>query len=152
MELCLVGLFFLVRDADNSATCIAQAVIMIVATISTGLFHYTLDHEIHWLSFLSKVKHKIDQVGKQPEWKQGREAKKLSTVEPIMLQANPCQDDALSSPRPVIWIPKDNLGIADDEIYHLKRTHNNVWISNEGASLDERGRLELKGAPPETSQ
>jgi hypothetical protein len=121
---------------------------MIVATVSTALFHYTLDHDINWMSFPRK--HKVGQVGKRPHWRYQREGKELSTRKPKILDTNPSQDDALSSPRPVIWIPMDNLGISHDEICHTKRTYNNVWISNKGASLNEEGKLILRGTPPET--
>jgi hypothetical protein len=71
MELYLAGLFFLVRDADNRATCTAQAVIIIISTVLTALFHYTLDHGVYWLSFAG-VLQKMDQANskdkEQPDW------------------------------------------------------------------------------------
>jgi hypothetical protein len=42
MELCLAGLFFLVRDEDGKAVCTTQAAIMIVITVVTALFQYAL--------------------------------------------------------------------------------------------------------------
>jgi hypothetical protein len=58
MELCLAGLFFLVRDAEGKATCTAQAVVMIVATVLTALFQYGLNHShgIHGLSLQRHLK------------------------------------------------------------------------------------------------
>ena len=67
-------------------------------------------------------------------------------------KAIPAQDEALRAPRPVVWIPKDELGIADDEILFVRRTHESIWINNEGASLDERGKLRLCGPPPVSSK
>ncbi|RDL31437.1 uncharacterized protein BP5553_09646 [Venustampulla echinocandica] len=43
MELCLVGLFFLVRDEDGNLTCATQAIIMIVAAALTVLYQYLLN-------------------------------------------------------------------------------------------------------------
>lgn len=43
MELCLIGLFFLVRDADNNAACIPQAIIMIICVVFTALFQILLN-------------------------------------------------------------------------------------------------------------
>ena len=62
MELSLAGLFFLVRDANDKAACTAQAAVIIVATVFTALFHYTLDHSgwIHWLPLPDVLKQKID--------------------------------------------------------------------------------------------
>jgi hypothetical protein len=146
MELCLAGLFFLVRDADGKATCTAQAVIMLVVTALTALFHYTLDHRhwIRWLPLLDVFKQKLDQFGSQGKGKLDWRCKK----ELRLFQADLAQDEALISSRPVVWIPKDELGIADDEISHVRRTHGSLWISSEGASLDEQGKLKLWGPPP----
>lgn len=43
MELCLVGLFFLVRDETNTATCVPQAIIMIICIVFTALFQLLLN-------------------------------------------------------------------------------------------------------------
>lgn len=43
MELCLVGLFFLVRDENGKASCITQAIIMIVSMVLTGLYQVLLN-------------------------------------------------------------------------------------------------------------
>jgi hypothetical protein len=62
----------------------------------------------------------------------------------------------------VVWIPRDDLGISDDEISFVQRTYGSLWISNEGASLNEQGKLEIMalneqgkleimGHPPDTS-
>lgn len=42
MEICLIGLFFLVRDSDNSVACAPQGIIMIVVTVLTVLYHLTM--------------------------------------------------------------------------------------------------------------
>lgn len=44
MELRVTGLFFLVRDDHNRATCIGQAVIMIIATVITVTFQVLLNN------------------------------------------------------------------------------------------------------------
>lgn len=47
MELCLIGLFFLVRDANDNVACKAQAIIMIVATILTIFYQWWLYSSLH---------------------------------------------------------------------------------------------------------
>ncbi|KAG0644996.1 hypothetical protein D0Z07_9212 [Hyphodiscus hymeniophilus] len=137
MELCTAGLFFLVRDADNRAACLPHAVIMIVATTMTALFQYALDHgfKVQWLI--------LQRIPKENG---------VSATKPRIIQGNPAQDEVLSTRRPVVWIPKDELGIADNEISSVKRTYESIWISNEGASIDERGKLDLWGPPPKSSK
>ncbi|KAL9127040.1 MAG: hypothetical protein Q9217_004004 [Psora testacea] len=44
MELCMIGLFFLVRNDHNRATCVGQAVIMIIATAMTLGFQLLLNN------------------------------------------------------------------------------------------------------------
>ncbi|KFZ18578.1 hypothetical protein V501_01143 [Pseudogymnoascus sp. VKM F-4519 (FW-2642)] len=65
MELCLAGLFFLVRDADGNATCTPQAIITIVTVAFTALFHFSLVHRsgLHWLSSRPIFKQLMAQTG-----------------------------------------------------------------------------------------
>ncbi|KAH7309382.1 hypothetical protein BKA65DRAFT_485479 [Rhexocercosporidium sp. MPI-PUGE-AT-0058] len=67
-------------------------------------------------------------------------------VLPERTQSEP-KDEALTSARPVLWIPKDELGVADDEISHIRKTYDSIWVSNEGASLDAQGKLRVWGDP-----
>lgn len=76
----------------------------------------------------------------------------MSPAKMRTLKGDPAQDEALGSSSPVLWVPKDELGIVDNEIYYMKRAYNSIWISNEGTSLDERGKLKLCGPPPEFSK
>ncbi|KFY49784.1 hypothetical protein V496_09797 [Pseudogymnoascus sp. VKM F-4515 (FW-2607)] len=43
MEVCLIGLFFLVRDSENNKACLPHAIIMIVVMVMTALFQILLD-------------------------------------------------------------------------------------------------------------
>lgn len=134
MELCLAGLFFLVRDAENKASCTPQASIMIAAMALTALHHYALDARgLRWLSS-STLSH--PQSGQQ---RMGLPA------DGMMIKAAPGPDEALSSACPILWVPKDKLGISTDEIYHARC--DGILMSNEGAYL-ERGKVKLYGPPP----
>jgi hypothetical protein len=139
-------LVFLVRNVEDKASCNPQAVIILIATAFTALFHYNVDHNcgLSWLrSMFSKTL--ADQAsgergGLQPE------AGQLPITRPRALDPESSQDMALDSARPIVWIPRDKLGIADDEIYQL-RVCDSISISNEGASLNKHGKLELKSKP-----
>ncbi|KFX96514.1 hypothetical protein O988_05262, partial [Pseudogymnoascus sp. VKM F-3808] len=50
---------------------------------------------------------------------------------------------------PVLWIPKDELGVAEDEIIHTREAYGSMGISCDGASLDAQGKLILEGQPPD---
>lgn len=43
LELCMIGLFFLARNAQDQVACVPQGVIMIIALVCTILFQYLLD-------------------------------------------------------------------------------------------------------------
>ncbi|CAD0086069.1 unnamed protein product [Aureobasidium mustum] len=74
------------------------------------------------------------------------------------------QHSALRARRPVVWIPRDNLGISDDEIERTKRMSTvddihpetekrtpkaNIWISNEGTALNAKGKVVFRKSPPD---
>jgi len=62
------------------------------------------------------------------------------------------QHEALRAKRPVIWIPRDRLGISDDEVYRTQMFSKHVWISNEHTGLDSKGRVVYRRSPPDFSE
>ena len=60
------------------------------------------------------------------------------------------QHEALRARPPILWIPEDELGIAQDEIYHTKREGGDeIQMSSEGATLDAKGKISWLGNPPD---
>lgn len=74
------------------------------------------------------------------------------------------QHSALRARRPVVWIPRDSLGVSDDEIERTKRMSTvddihpetekrtpktNIWISNEGTALNAKGKVVFRKSPPD---
>lgn len=64
------------------------------------------------------------------------------------------QPAALRATRPVVWIPRDSLGVSDDEIKRAQemstvkeKTH--IWMSNEASTLDEKGHATFSSPPPD---
>lgn len=69
------------------------------------------------------------------------------------------QHSALRARRPVIWIPRDELGVSDDEVRNVgrfaqapKQDTGSIWISNIRQGLDSKGRCVYSGAPPDFSE
>lgn len=62
------------------------------------------------------------------------------------------QHEALRARRPVIWIPRDDLGVSDDEIYRTQNLSKYIWISNEFTGLDSDGRVVYRRSPPDFSE
>ncbi|PTB70712.1 DUF221-domain-containing protein, partial [Trichoderma citrinoviride] len=48
---------------------------------------------------------------------------------------------ALRARRPIVWIPRDDLGISDDEVRRTRSYSEHIWISNEGTALDSKVRV-----------
>lgn len=267
MEVCLVGLFFLVRDVQGQVACFPQAIIMIIATIFTMLYQYTLNSAFGpLLTYLPitleddavirdqefakehderrrlnhivpeeeegddlnevleerekreqardrqaeeiemneierrkdgkkrgrsnserlttttgpagkrevdshRKEHKFDKDveaqtkrrttgGPQPNQRPelalfadiADEIEDLSPEERDVLVARAFQHEALRAKRPVIWIPRDDLGISDDEIRRTQRFSENIWISNEYAGFDAKARVVYRRPPPDFDQ
>ena len=61
--------------------------------------------------------------------------------------------EALRARRPVIWIPRDDLGVSDDEVLRTQRfSKRNIWISNEFTGLDRKARVIYRKSPPDFSE
>ncbi|KAL1842059.1 hypothetical protein VTJ49DRAFT_6129 [Mycothermus thermophilus] len=59
------------------------------------------------------------------------------------------QHEALRARRPVVWIPRDDLGVGDDEV---RRTAGfSAWLaaSDEGTALDSKGNVVCGRSPPD---
>ncbi|ESZ91803.1 hypothetical protein SBOR_7819 [Sclerotinia borealis F-4128] len=81
------------------------------------------------------------------------EIEDLAPEERDSLVKHAFQHYALRARRPVVWIPRDDIGVSDDEV---KRTRDyagaNIWISNVGAALDAKGRVVYGRNPPDFSE
>lgn len=62
------------------------------------------------------------------------------------------QHSAMRARRPVIWLPRDELGVSDDEIRRMSKFSQNIWVSNVRQGLDSKGRCVYSGAPPDFSE
>ena len=62
------------------------------------------------------------------------------------------QHEALRAKRPVIWIPRDELGVSDDEIRRTQRFSDHIWVSNEYTALDGKCRVIYRRSPPDFSE
>ncbi|KAL9595258.1 MAG: hypothetical protein Q9219_006562, partial [cf. Caloplaca sp. 3 TL-2023] len=62
------------------------------------------------------------------------------------------QHSALRARRPVIWIPRDDLGVSDDEILRTQKFSEHIWISNEFIGLDGKCRVIYRKSPPDFSE
>ena len=62
------------------------------------------------------------------------------------------QHSALRARRPTVWIPRDDIGVSDNEIRRTRELSEYVWVSNEGTALDGKVRVVYGRAPPDFSE
>lgn len=62
------------------------------------------------------------------------------------------QHYALRAHRPTVWIPRDDIGVSDDEIIRTRQFSEYIWISNEGTALDSKARVVYGRNPPDFSE
>ncbi|KAK3353051.1 hypothetical protein B0T25DRAFT_200249 [Lasiosphaeria hispida] len=62
------------------------------------------------------------------------------------------QHYAMRARRPTVWIPRDDLGVSDDEIIKTRDFSEHIWISNEGTALDSKVRVVYGRNPPDFSE
>ncbi|RAH70593.1 putative DUF221 domain protein [Aspergillus aculeatinus CBS 121060] len=80
------------------------------------------------------------------------ELEDLTPEERDQLTQRAFQHEALRAKRPVIWIPRDDLGVSDDEIYRTQRFSKHIWISNEYQALDGKSHTIFSRSPPDFSE
>lgn len=262
MEICLVGLFFLVRNEKNEVACAPQAIIMIVAAILTAIYQYLLnvsfgplfrylpitfedeavlrdeafqraqdrrlglipdDDEATTLNTMDGANDQVDDIEMRKlnrrsateggfhsklnpvkslvsagswaargvkkttnatfgtaekkmrtaaDYRKERRMKDLESQRAIgealyggyhdeiedltpeerdALVREAFKHSALRARRPMVWIPRDDLGVSDDEVMRTRAMSEYIWISNEGTALDSKVRVIYGRAPPDFS-
>ena len=59
---------------------------------------------------------------------------------------------ALRATRPAVWIPRDDMGVSDDEIERTRGFSKHIWISNAGTGLSGKGQVRYQKSPPDFSE
>ncbi|KAJ5675847.1 hypothetical protein N7462_008744 [Penicillium macrosclerotiorum] len=80
------------------------------------------------------------------------ELEDLTPEERDQLVQRAFQHEALRAKRPVIWIPRDDLGVSDDEVHRTQRFSKHIWVSNEYQGLDGKCRAVFSRSPPDFSE
>ncbi|ERS97722.1 hypothetical protein HMPREF1624_05893 [Sporothrix schenckii ATCC 58251] len=79
------------------------------------------------------------------------EIEDLTPEERDVLVKEAFKHSALRAHRPTVWIPRDDIGVSDDEIRHTCNLSDYIWISNAGTALDSKVRVVYGRAPPDFS-
>ena len=54
---------------------------------------------------------------------------------------------AVSRPQRIVWVPKDTLGLTEEEVRGCEEAK--VRVSFVNANLDETGKVDIDGGPPD---
>ena len=124
-----------------------KGVIMAVATLLTALFHIYLYGPFSWVPFPGSLRSNVHTF--LPEMRLGKEISEGSRVGWSDPRADQLQDEVLRPCRPIVWIPKDELGLAVDEIDQAKGPYESN-LSCKSTALDEHGKIKVWGPPPDS--
>ncbi|KAL2044420.1 hypothetical protein N7G274_003125 [Stereocaulon virgatum] len=173
MELCLIGLFLSIRNDQGVFTGIGQAVIMMIATTLRVIYQLLLGNIFSsFLKYLpASPKDREDKGGesngnlsapaldhlrhlghtcygwmrpsKEVPQDLQESVDELARNELGITDRRGYKHEAADHRSPVVWIPKDDLGISEDEIAYARNYFSDIRISNEFADIDIKGRLEI---------
>jgi len=124
MELCVLGLFLLARDADGNFACIPHTVIMGCVLASTAIIHHLLHRKFLPLALSSIQDFDISERGGEDRCK-----------EMFTKAAMPKLED--------VWLPNDEYGICDNEINWLKEIAPGLSVTNAYAAITKDGALKF---------
>lgn len=143
LELCCAGLFLLNRGGNNVFSCIGQAVITIVTLGCTAIFQFFLRQGFRpLLSQKPFAPAQQDYCGAKSSLDEPDRSK--SAADDSALH----QDPAFLSTAPTVWVPRDDLGVAEGELRSSRRLRTPFALSIENARIDSMGQITVLGNPP----
>lgn len=76
----------------------------------------------------------------------------LTTEERDMLVSVAFTHPVLREPNPSVWIPRDDVGVSDDEVRRTRELSPHISIGNRGAFFNRRLKVEIDKPPPDMSE
>jgi len=58
----------------------------------------------------------------------------------------------LREPEPSVWIPRDDVGVSEDELRRTRELSRHIAIDNRGAFFNRRLKVEVEKPPPDMSE
>jgi hypothetical protein len=80
------------------------------------------------------------------------ELENLEPDERDMLLSVAFTHPVLRETRPSVWIPKDDIGVSDDEVRRTRELSKAVFIDNRGAFFDRKLKVRVDKPPPDMSE
>jgi hypothetical protein len=171
MEIMLAGLMFLAQDDSGSQSAIPEGVLMCVLIVITIGVQYAMSSSFDPLTYYLPVDaEEFPQLGIPDTAKFGRAVRVIQVLSPsetagginaisnindtvIESHENTTEmtymHPAVRDPKPIIWIPQDNLGIAASEVQRTRASGLNILLSTKGARFNEKINIEIDEPPPD---
>jgi hypothetical protein len=171
MEIMLAGLFFLAQNESGFQSAIVEGVIMCVLIVITVGVQFTMKSSFDPLTYYLPVdaeefpRLEMPVSGKfewaktaikvlnVPRTTDGTAA--IDHINNAVIESydntmeNAYMHPAMRDPKPIIWIPQDNLGIAAHEVQRTVASQLNIRMSTEGARFNEKMKIEIDSPPPD---
>jgi hypothetical protein len=175
-QVCLCALFFLATDSNGRHSSVAEGALMVVLIVITAGFHAILDNSYGPLLialplslqdrtytppvFDPSGKSRVDSPAEaidSPEQKRpsvssddldlNKDAPEIPTAQEEEFESYGFDHPAASRPQRIVWIPKDTLGLTEEEVKGCEEASVRVGFVN--ANLDEAGKVGIDGGPPD---
>jgi hypothetical protein len=160
MEICLIGHFFVTVNDEGNSNCLPHGIAMTGVLVLTVAYQIFTNRTFHSLTEFLPVCGDVyrdslttSQVGDGDRSVLCARPGGGETDEPLVIERSGAEedddhkvrleDDALE---PIVWIPKDGYGISEDEV---RLTADSIKVSDDGACLDDEGKVEISTCPPE---
>lgn len=174
MEIMLAALFFLAQNQSGSQSAIPQGILMCILIIITIIVQYIISSSFNPLTYYLPVDSqefsRLDRNhSRQFPWTKTRnkilnisqtlnESYSINNINDSVAEfydngmENAYMHPAMRDPTPIIWIPKDILGIAQDQVEQALSSRLNIIISTQGATFDQNNNIKIHSPPPDYIQ
>jgi len=171
MEIMLAALFFLAQNESGSQASIVEGALMCVLIVITVAVQFTIsssfDPLTHYLPVDAEEFSRLEiPVSGKFAWAKTAikvlsaavttdSINAVSNIDDAVIEPydntmeNPYMHPAIRDPKPIVWIPRDNLGIAADEVQRTSASGLNIRMSTEGARFNEKMKIEIDNSPPD---
>ncbi|KAJ6538712.1 hypothetical protein B0H10DRAFT_2448676 [Mycena sp. CBHHK59/15] len=176
-QICLAALFFLARDQAGKPSSVPQGALMIVLLVFTVLFQMFINNsygplmkalplsladktfggsieraqtaETHEMTEQNRKPQRASSLHENEELEGLRDRQKIGD---LAARAKSEEEygfaqPAASRPQRIVWFPRDRLGLAEEELRACREA--GVDCSTKDAEMNEKGKVDISGAPPD---
>jgi len=168
-QVCMAALFFLARNNDKKPGAVPEGALMVVLIVITAFYNLIINHSygplLHALplsladkTYTAPTTHQasgeetlpltgksstsIEESERAPKAKE-KSLEKAKVDEEEYGFAHP----AVSRPQRTVWLPKDTLGLGQDEVRACADV--GVDASTKNAVMNDKGKVDISGGPPD---